>query len=372
MNQQIQHLSGRSSTESAQVIAISNGNQLERKSSMALNLAICLSNLGKRVCVFDANENQPEQKLLFENSTSKSKPNSRTLNDLMSGEISVNELIYQGPAGIKVIPPSTGIAEYSTLDAEQRQYLLLAITQLQHDYDYLMIDTAAGINDSTISFLLGSGSIVITITPDATSLTEAFSLLKGIKQRVFQQPVRVIVNLVAGEVEAKQIIARLSITVRKYLGLQCGGLSFFIIDDHMLNVMSQSRLVMIEYPHSLPSQCLKNVALRLAESGQPESMMYSNQLAGVSTNKGIHEQPDMDHFDNDPGWLTEALYSVQTGPVDLIDPIMTKLNEVWQQRKNLLSESHPHPNVFELELLRLKTAIHFASKIRKDDKEVEN
>jgi len=318
---------------------------------MALNLAICLSNMQKNVCVFDANDTVPEQKLLF------GRPSVLTMKDLMVGDISVEDLMYEGPGGIKIIPQSTGIAEYSTLQAEHKQNLLLAITQLQHDYDFLMIDTSAGINNSTISFLLGSGSIVITITPDAESLTDAFSMLKGIKQRVFQQPVKVIVNLVAGELEAKQIIARLSITVRKYLGLQCGGLSFFIIDDHMLAVISQTSLVTLQYPNSIPSQCLKNIALRLAEPVLTDSSLFSNQLAEVDSQLKKAESRESEDNSN---WLNQAIHSVYNDPLDQVDTIMHQLNEIWQQRKTMIAQTGRHPNVIELELLKLKTAIHFA------------
>ncbi len=357
MNQQIQHLQHSSSIESAQVIAISSGYSISGKSSLALNLAICLSNMQKKVCVFDANDTVPEQKLLF------GRPSVLTMKDLMVGDISVEDLIYEGPAGIKIIPQSTGIAEYSSLQAEHKQNLLLAITQLQHDYDFLMIDTAAGIDTSTISFLLGAGCIVITITPDAESLTDAFSLLKGIKQRVFQQPVKVIVNLVAGELEARQIIARLSITVRKYLGLQCGGLSFFIIDDHMLAVISQTSLVTLQYPDSIPSQCLQNISLRLLESVHTDSALFSSQLAEVDSQL---RRPDDNHpevLDEPSGWIKQAMHAVYNDPLEQVDPIMHQLNDIWQQRKKMIEQTGRHPNVIELELLKLKTAIHFARQV---------
>ncbi len=354
MNQQIQQFQHSYEPESAQVVAISSGYSIAGKSSLALNLAICLSNMQKKVCVFDTNETVPEQKLLF------GRPSTLTMHDLMMGDISVDDLIYEGPGGIKIIPQSTGIVEYSKLQSEHKQNLLLAITQLQQDYDFLLIDTAAGINYSTISFLLGAGCIVITITPDANSLTDAFALLKGIKQRVFQQPVKVVVNLVAGEIEAKQIIARLSITVRKYLGLQCGGLSFFIIDDHMLAVMSQTSLVTLQYPNSIPSQCLNNIALRMIESVQTEPSLYSNQLTEVDTQLNQAEEASVEPPNHHADWFQHALHSIYHDPLEQVNPIMEQLNDVWDKRRRMLEQTGRHVNVIELELLKLKTAIHFA------------
>jgi MinD-like ATPase involved in chromosome partitioning or flagellar assembly len=363
MNSQIQQFSPELPHESAQVVAVSSGYAHPIKSSLALNLAICLTNLQKKVCVFDTNETHPEQKLLF------GPPSTLTMKDLMKGDISIDDLIYEGPGGVKIIPQSSGISAYSLLEAKQKQNLLLAITQLQHDYDFLLIDTAAGIDHSTISFLLGAGSIVITITPQAASLNDAFTLLKGIKQRVFQQPVKVIVNLVAGEIEAKQIIARLSVTVRQYLGIQCEGLSFFILDDHMLAVISQTSLVTLQYPRSVPSQCLKNIAYRLIETRQTEANRHSTQFAQLDDPLSIDHAGTNSEKLRAPEWFREAIYSVQTEPIEMIESLMEQLNEVWHQRKMLQLTNGIVPNVVEIELLKLKTAIHFASLTSSDVKQ---
>lgn len=360
MNQQASPFNIRPALESAHMIAVSSGYANLDKSSITINLALCLAQLGNKVCVFDADRRASERELV------KGGAILQSMNNLLQGEIGIDALLAEGPAGIKIIPQTTEITEYSSLDEQQKKRLLQAITQLQHDYDYLLIDTSAGIQESTISALLGSGSIVITVTPDMSSLMEAFALLKGIKQRILQQPVNVLVNLVAGEAEAKRVIAWLSITVRRYLGLQCAGLSFFIIDDRMLNEMSQARLVMLEYPNSLPSECLKSIALHLTEPGQPESMMHFNQLSELDTNTVKREQLDVENFDGKPGWLSEAIHSVQTAPIESTGPIMKKLNEIWQQRKTLQSDKHLQPNFDELELLKLKTAVYFAGRSAAD------
>lgn len=341
--------------ELARVIAVSNGSVKGEKSAIPINLAICLSQLGKKVCVFDANNLPPERLLLSVNSQSKS------MNNLLNGEIGIESLIHEGPAGIKVIPYTAGIDAYSVLPVEQKENLLFAITQLQHDFDYLLIDTSTEINESTISFLLGSGSIVITVTSDGGSLSNAFSLLKSIKLRTFQQPIRVVVNLVSGEAEARQIVARFSLAIRKYLGSQCGSLSFFIINEQILSFISQEKLITLEYPNSLPSYCLKNIALRLAEEGQAESLMLSNHLTEQASSIKPSASESRRKADNVAKWQAEAIYSVQSEPMADIAPIMHKLNEIWQKRKMMKIEDQAQSSSFEIELLKLKTAIHFAS-----------
>ncbi len=281
------------------------------------------------------------------------------MRDLMRGDLSIEELIYEGPRGVGIIPQSSTIAAYQQLTTRQKQNLLLAMTQLQHDYDYVMIDTAAGIDHSTISFLLGAGSIVITITPDPNSLNDAFGLLKGIKQRVFQEPVRVIVNLVAGEMEAKLIIARLSITIRQVLGSQCGNLSFFILNDHILEVITRTSLVTLQHPDSVPSQCLADIAMRLTDIGEVNAASES----AMDDSAAFIQQPGDIGAERTPQWFAEAIFSVQNDSMDLVQQLMLKLNAAWDQRRTLQLQHDTALELVELELLRLKTAIHFARKV---------
>ncbi len=341
----------------ARLVAVTNRYSKNADSSLSINLAVCLRKLGNSVCVFETAYRSQNQGYLTHQDTKSS------TRDLIAGNILIQDLIVKGPEGIDVIPQSNGIAGYASLDTSQKQNLLLAFTQLQHEYDFVLIDTAAGIELSTVGFLLGAGAIVITITPDAKTLTNAFNLLKEIKQRILQEPVKVIVNLVSGENEAKRIIARLTVAVRNYLGSQCGGMSFFIFDMPMLEIMSTQPLVSIEYPNSAPSQCLKNIVLRLTEAGHPESLMLSNQLADLQTPYKVDYDltPESSlNFEND--WVSYALKSLMSEPAEVIDPIMKRLNEVWSERRLLQSRNAEEDKMIAVDL-DLKAAIHFASKV---------
>lgn len=356
MNQQNRTIMDVQTPELARVVAVSNGVVKGEKSTIAVNLAVCLAQLGNSVCVFDSSELALEQSLL--NSSDAPLCN---MKNLLNGKIKIEALMHDGPVGIKIIPHTTSIDEYSHLPLAHKENLLFAITQIQHDFDYLLIDTAAEIDESTISLLLGSGSIVITATSDPHSIHDAFSLLKSIKLRTFQQPIKVVINLVCGEAEAKIIIARFNVAVRKYLGAQCGSMSFFIINEQILNFISQENLITLEYPNSLPSYCLKNIALRLAEVGHAESLLFSNQLPDQVPSTQQSRSRNRRHTDSEKAWYTEAIYAVQSAPMDDIAPIMRKLNKIWQKRKTQSLEQKSQQSTFEFELLKLKTAIHFAS-----------
>jgi flagellar biosynthesis protein FlhG len=361
MEKDLQRFETEFGTQSARVIAIASGSEGAQGAAMALNLAVCMSRSDKKVCVFEAINRPTDQMLLF------SQDSLPTWNTVMSGIVSVEKVIHQGPEGVSVIPMSSKVEDYSMLEDQHRQNLLLAFTQLQYDFDYLIIDRAAGFHDSTTSFLLDSGSIVLTITPQAETLVQAFSLLKGINQRVFQQPVKVVVNLVAGRVEAKQIITRFSIAIRKYLGPQCGSLSFYIMDERMLGIISDARLVTLDYPHSLPSECMNDIAKRLMPQGQAENSAVVKKGTQQDRSPAV-EAGRPPHAGGDNHWLSEALHAIESAPVEVMEPIMRKLNEIWQKRARLMEDKPAQNSSFELEILKLKTAIHFASHIG-DDKD---
>lgn len=322
---------------------------------MSTNIAVALSQLGYRVCLFDSR---------FEFDSYMLTGSISSIEDMQSvidGQCSIESLIESGPNGISVIPYQREIDEYSNLSVEQKQYFLLAITQLQHHFDYLLLDTQAGVHESTMSFLLNDGSIVITVTPQPDSLKDAFRLLKGIKNRSFQQTVNVLINIVAGEVEAKKIIARLSIAVRNFLGDQCGTLSYFILDDFILGCLNQKRAITVEYPDSLPGFCCRNIASRLVEpDAEQGNIIPARDGQIVTESPAIIEVKEPQPEEN---WIDKALEAVKTYPLDEMEPIMQQLNEVWQQRKFIEHDHKNRPSVFEVELLKLKTAIHFAGQL---------
>lgn len=322
---------------------------------MSTNIAVALSQLGFRVCLFDSRF-EFEQHVLTDSISA-----AEDMQGVIDGLCSVESLIESGPNDISVIPYRREIDEYSNLSVEQKQHFLLAVTQLQHHFDYLLLDTQAGVHESTMSFLLNDGSIVITVTPHPESLKDAFRLLKGVKNRSFQQAVNVLINIVAGEVEAKKVIARLSIAVRNFLGDQCGALSYFILDDFILGCLNQKRAITVEYPDSLPGFCCRNIASRLVEPDAEQGVVIPSRDDDSATESPaiieIQEQPAQEN------WVEQALEAVRSYPLDEMEPIMQQLNEVWQQRKFLAHDRNNRPSVFEVELLKLKTAIHFAGQL---------
>lgn len=144
----------------AKVITITSGKGGVGKSSTATNLALALMALNKKVCVFDADASLANINILLGIQPE------FTLQHLLKGEKSLKEIIIDGPRGLKVVPGATGISEYTRLSQDQKAILLAALDKLQSEFDYLIIDTTAGIGDDVLDFIRASQfSIIIRVCP---------------------------------------------------------------------------------------------------------------------------------------------------------------------------------------------------------------
>ncbi len=212
---------------SGHAIAITSGKGGVGKSNISINLGIALSQQGEKVCLFDADINLANTNILLGLTPT------LTLHDFLSERIDISEILTPGPSGIQIVPAATGIANFTHLDRPQQTNMLSALQDLEKKFDYLLIDTAAGVDETLINFLLAAPYTIIAITPEPTSLTDAFSLLKALKERDFTQPVFVIVNMVDSRAVAHDAFKRFNGAVTKYLGFKLRYLGYISNDNKL-------------------------------------------------------------------------------------------------------------------------------------------
>ena len=241
-------------SKSPHVIAVTGGKGGVGKTSIAVNLAIALSRTGSKVCLFDGDTSLANINVML------GLYPAFTLEHLFTGERSIQEIVVTGPEGIQIVPGASGIASCVELDVGQQQRLVTSIRSIEKHYDYLVIDTAAGIGPTVLHFIAASQVAVIVITPEPTSLTDAFSLLKVLKRRGYRRKVQVIVNMAMTPSQAKKAYSRFSQAVDKYLKLRTEYLGSVWMDESMRNAVSTQRPVAL-FPKTDPSaRCFYRMA----------------------------------------------------------------------------------------------------------------
>ncbi|MET0118957.1 MAG: MinD/ParA family protein [Sedimenticola sp.] len=262
----------------AHVVAVSSGKGGVGKTCISTNLSIALAAQGKRVCLFDADTSLANVNILLGLSPE------YTLEHYVKNERSIDDILVEAPGGVQIVPGATGIGEFIQLSAGQQKHLIDGLKHLEQKFDYLVIDTEAGISEALIQFLLAAPYMVVTITQEPTSLTDAFSLLKVLKRHDFDAPVFVIVNMAQNRASAHETYHRFKGAVAKYLGLEIYYLSFIFADPKVPESIRAQKPYLLEYPESLASRCLENATMRLAQvlERKPGGKSFSEYFQSIS------------------------------------------------------------------------------------------
>jgi flagellar biosynthesis protein FlhG len=178
------------------IISITSGKGGVGKTSIAANLAYLLARMKKKTLIFDADCGLANIDLIL-GLTPK-----YNLYHVLKGEKTLKEIIINGPGGIKILPSSSGIQEMSNLSIEQKLALQDQLDALHARPDFMVIDTSAGISENVMYFNMVAKETIVVVTPEPTSMTDAYALIKLLYQRHAKKRFRLLLNIVKTENEA--------------------------------------------------------------------------------------------------------------------------------------------------------------------------
>lgn len=233
-------------TARCRTLAVTSGKGGVGKSSITVNLGLSLAKQGLRVCLFDADTGLANANILLDLHPQ------FTIEHVLSGEKNLSDIMLNAAYGMKVIPAATGIVECAEIAPAQQQQLLGQLRALDNEFDYLLIDTAAGIGSNVLHFVASAQQTLVVITPEPTSLTDAFSLIRVLKRLNYHQPLQVVVNMCHDAQQARDVFNRLRGVVKKYVGLDLKYLGFLHFDESMRRAV-QLQLPVALYPGNDPS-----------------------------------------------------------------------------------------------------------------------
>ncbi len=240
----------------ARIITITSGKGGVGKTSISLNLSLALASRGFRVCLFDADLGLANVNILTGIYPKKD------LESVLSGGCGLREILVKNYQGIDMIPGSSGVQKMASLTKTQTGTLISAFLDLE-DYDYFIFDTSAGISSQVLSFCMASHEIILVVTTEPTSLTDAYSMLKVLSRYGYQMPVRVVVNQVTRKQAAQSAYNQLQTTVNRFLSVKVAPLGIVVSDRNVRAAVVSQTPFMILFPDTAASRCIDNICDKL-------------------------------------------------------------------------------------------------------------
>lgn len=236
------------------VVAITSGKGGVGKTNVVAGLAVTLARLRQRVIVLDADFGLANLDILLGLSPK------YTLEHVLRGERVLEEILVEGPEGIRILPASSGIQELTRLDTASELRLVQGLQRVSATADWLLIDTAAGIHDSVVKLLMAAQEVILVTTPEPTSLVDAYAMVKVIHLRDPKKPFWLLVNNGQGPEEAEETIAQLQAATERFLGRSLDVLGMVPADPFLLQAVRQQRCVADVFPRSPSSKAFTRIA----------------------------------------------------------------------------------------------------------------
>lgn len=240
----------------ARIITITSGKGGVGKSNFVVNLAISLQRQGKKVMIFDADIGMGNDDVLMG-----IYPKYNVL-DLMKKGMSIEEVLVDGPEGIKLLPGGSGLNNIEDLQQHERDQFLKKIENIE-GFDYIFIDTGAGISRSVLAFISCSDEIIIVTTPEPTSLTDAYSLLKAVKHFKIDKETNIVVNRTFDKGEGEETFIKFQRAVSKFIKIETKYLGCIADDRKLVMAVREQSPVVISYPNSDAAKCIKQIGEKL-------------------------------------------------------------------------------------------------------------
>lgn len=240
----------------AKIITITSGKGGVGKSNLVVNLAIALQQRGMKVLIFDADIGMSNDDILLGVFPK------YNIYDILLRSMDIKDIIVEGPLGVGLLSGGSGINKIDELSKEQRSLFLSKLTSLD-DYDYILMDTGAGISRNVMAFIAACDELIITTTPEPTALTDAYGLLKATKHYNLKNNAKVIVNKCFTESEGIDTYNKFKLAGKKFLDIELDLLGI-ILDDKKLEESVRERVpVLIKYPATKASRGIYNLSNRV-------------------------------------------------------------------------------------------------------------
>ena len=248
------------------IITVTSGKGGVGKSNIVVNLSIALQKMGKKVMIFDADIGMGNDDILMGCSSR------YNVFDVIFKGKEIEEVVLTGPFGVKLLPGGSALTKVEDLTETQRNMFLNKLTALT-GLDYIIMDTGAGVNKSVLGFIACCEDLIIVTTPEPTSLTDAYSLLKAVKHFNIKNSARVIVNRSLDNKEASITFNKFNNAVTRFLDMKLDYLGNIGEDKKLAYAVRAQQPVLVSYPNSEAARDIQSIASKIEGMNDNKSGM---------------------------------------------------------------------------------------------------
>ncbi len=226
------------------VVSVTSGKGGVGKTAVAANVAFALARAGQKVLIIDADLGLANMDVVFGLSPR------YNLNHFFAGERSLEEIVVEGPEGIKILPAGSGVQATTHLSAEQKLRLMDGMESFNGAFDLVLIDTEAGISENVTYFNVAAQEILVVTSPEPTAITDAYALMKLLSIKFHEKRFNLVVNSVKDEDEALGVYRKLTMVSNRYLDISIDYLGCIVFDKRMREAISRQKVMVDLFPRT--------------------------------------------------------------------------------------------------------------------------
>ena len=237
-----------------QIIGIASGKGGVGKTTVSVNLAVTLASLGKKVMIFDADLGLANAQLALGCRTP------YNFSHVLSGEKTLSEIIVEGPMGVKLVPGASGMQHMASLNSTATAGIVQAFSEIEVDLDYFIVDLAAGLSDTVMTFMRACQHRFIVLKNEPSSIADAYGTIKVMIQEYQLDHISLIPNGVVSQNEGEQLYGSINSVIQNFLGSQVGYLHSISQDEMVLRAIKASQPLISFAPSSIATRDFKALA----------------------------------------------------------------------------------------------------------------
>jgi flagellar biosynthesis protein FlhG len=248
------------------VIAVTSGKGGVGKTNMTANLAVLAARAGKRVLIIDADLGLSNVEIVFGLRAK------HHMGALLDGSMAIEDVLVEGPHGVKILPGGSGVQSLTALDEQQKLRLCAALDRVEDMFDLVLVDSGAGIGDNVLLFVGAAQEALLVVSPEPTSLVDAYAVVKVLSQQAGVKHFHVLVNPVVDELAAREIFPKLTTVTSRFLNCSVRHLGYVPRDENLHRAIMAQKPVVEAFPLSPASRALGHVADKLLNTPSPAKL----------------------------------------------------------------------------------------------------